>query len=209
MNLLDSLKWRYATKLFDKNKKVSQNDLDEILEAFRLSASSFGLQPWKVVVIENPEIRAKLLPVSWNQPQIVDASHLLVLARVENPWDSLVEEYLNDLVKTRWISREDVAWYEGMMKWFLNSKSVDERNTWAARQVNIALGNVLAFLASKQIDACPMEWFDPNAYDEILWLKNLELASCIALPIWYRSNEDKYATTPKVRFSLKDIVIKM
>ncbi len=209
MNLLDSLKWRYATKIFDKNKKVSDSDLEEVLEAFRLSASSFWLQPWKIIVVENFELRAKLLQASWNQPQIVDASHLLVLARMENPGEELVERYLDDLVKTRWIKRQDVAWYEDMMKWFLNSKSVDERNLWASRQVNIALGNVLAFLASKQIDACPMEWFDSNAYNEILWLDKLWLFANVVLPIWYRSSEDKYATSPKVRFAKEDIVVKM
>jgi nitroreductase len=128
---------------------------------------------------------------------------------MENPGEELVERYLDDLVKTRWIKRQDVAWYEDMMKWFLNSKSVDERNLWASRQVNIALGNVLAFLASKQIDACPMEWFDPNAYNEILWLDKLWLFANVVLPIWYRSSEDKYATSPKVRFAKEDIVVKM
>lgn len=209
MNLLDSLRWRYATKIFDKTKKVSQADLEEILEAFRLSASSFWLQPWKIVVVENKDLRAKLLPASWNQPQIVDASHLLVLTRLENPNDDLVENYLNDLVKTRAIKREDVAGYEDMMKWFLNSKSVEDRNLWASRQVNIALWNVLAFLASKGIDACPMEWFDPKAYGEILGLDTLWLNAQVVLPIGYRSHDDKYATAPKVRFPLQDIVVKM
>lgn len=209
MNLLDSLKWRYATKIFDKNKKISDSDLEEILEAFRLSASSFWLQPWKIIVVENHETRAKLLPASWNQPQIVDASHLLVLARMENPGEELVERYLDDLVQARWIKREDVAWYEDMMKWFLNSKSVEQRNLWAWRQVNIALWNVLAFLASKQIDACPMEWFDPKAYNEILGLDTLGLFADIVLPIGYRASEDKYASLPKVRFAKEDIVVKM
>lgn len=209
MNILDSLKWRYATKVFDKDKKISNSDLEEILEAFRLSASSFWLQPWKIILVENPETRAKLLPHSWNQSQVVDASHLLVLARVENPGDNLIETYLEDLVKTRGVKREDVLWYENMMKWFLNSKSVEERNLWATRQVNIALWSLLTFLAAKQIDSCPMEWFDPKAYDEILGLKDLHLASSIVLPIWYRSQEDKYASLPKVRFELNDLLIKI
>lgn len=209
MNLLENLKWRYATKLFDTTKKVSQADLDEILEAFQLSASSFWLQPWTVIIVENPELRQKLLPVSWNQAQIVDASHLLVLARKQNPGDDLIESYLNDIVKKRGGNREDLVWYENMMKWFLNSKSVEERNIWASRQVNIALWNVLAFLASKKIDACPIEWFDPNAYNEILGLDTLWLFANVVLPIGYRSSEDKYASLPKVRFDVKDIVIKI
>ncbi|MDD5770375.1 MAG: NAD(P)H-dependent oxidoreductase [Candidatus Gracilibacteria bacterium] len=209
MNLLESLKWRYATKVFDKTKKVSQSDLSEILEAFRLSASSFGLQPWKIVVVENPELRQKLLPVSWNQSQVVDASHLLVLARLENVGEDLVEKYLDDIIKTRGVKKEDLAGYENMMKGALNSKTTEERNFWEIKQIYIALGNLLAFLASKQIDSCPMEGFDSKAYDEILGLKQLGLASCVVLPIGYRSEDDKYSQLPKVRFDLKDLVIKM
>lgn len=209
MNLLENLKWRYATKLFDKKRLVTNEDLHEILEAFRLSASSFWLQPWKIILVENKDIRQKLLPFSWNQPQIVDASHLLVIARIENPGDDLIEKYINDIVKIRGVSRDELLWYENMMKWFLNSKTKDERNFWATRQVNIALWTLLTFLAHKKIDSCPIEWFDPKAYDEILWLWNLGLSSCIVLPIWYRSQEDKYSTLPKVRFSLDDLIIKI
>ncbi len=209
MNLLNLLQWRYATKVFDTNKKVSQTDLDEILEAFRFSASSFWLQPWKIIIVENPELRAKLLPASWNQSQIVDASHLFVFTRLENPGDELIEKFLNTTVATRHIAREDLAGYEGMMKWFFASKSVDERNYWATRQVNIALWNLITFIASKQIDTCPIEWFDPKAYDEILWLKELWLASSVVLAVWYRSEQDKYAHLAKVRFNMEDIVIKM
>ncbi len=209
MNLLDSLKWRYATKVFDKNKKVSKEDLDEILEVFRLTASAYWLQPWKLIIVENKELRQKLLPVSWNQSQIVDASHLFVLARIDNAWDKLVDEYVEDLVKTRWVKREDIAWYEGMMKWFLNWLSSEAKTSWANRQVFIALWNMLTFLASKQIDSCPMEWLDTNAYNEILWLKKLWLATVAALPIWYRSEDDKYANLQKVRFPLEKLVIKM
>lgn len=209
MNLIDSLKWRYATKIFDKNKKVSDADLAEILEAFRLSASSFWLQPWKIIIVENPETRAKLLPVSWNQSQVVDASHLLVLVRIENPGEEHIEKYLNNLVQMRGLKREDMIWYENMMKGFINSKTVEERNFWATKQVNIALWNLLTFLAAKQIDACPMEWFDPKAYNDILGLEKLWLYASIVLPIWYRSEEDKYATLPKVRFELEELVVKM
>lgn len=209
MNLLDSLKWRYATKVFDKNKKVSETDLAEILEAFRLTPSAYWLQPWKLIIVENPELRQKLLPVSWNQSQIVDASHLLVLARRDDLWDSFVDEYVEDFTKTRGIQKQDIAWYESMMKSFISSLSLEAKTSWATRQVFIALWNILTFLASKEIDSCPMEWFDSKAYDEILWLKDLSLSSVAVLPIGYRSEDDKYITYPKVRFSLDDIVLKM
>lgn len=208
MNLLESLKTRYATKVFDSSKKISDTDLNEILEAFRLSASSFWLQPWKVIIVENPELREQLLPHSWNQKQVVEASHLLVLARIDKPNNELIEDYLNDIVATRWASREDLKGYEDMMKWFFASMDDQKRNFWATKQVNIALGNLLTFLAYKNIDSCPMEWFIPQKYDEILWLSELWLASELVLPIGYKSSEDKYAWLPKVRFGLDKLVIR-
>lgn len=208
MNLLESLKTRYATKVFDSSKKISDTDLNEILEAFRLSASSFWLQPWKVIIVENPELREQLLPHSWNQKQVVEASHLLVLARIDKPNNELIEDYLNDIVATRWASREDLKGYEDMMKWFFASMDDQKRNFWATKQVNIALWNLLTFLAYKNIDSCPMEWFIPQKYDEILWLSELWLASELVLPIGYKSSEDKYAWLPKVRFGLDKLVIR-
>lgn len=208
MNLLESLKTRYATKVFDSSKKISDTDLNEILEAFRLSASSFWLQPWKVIIVENPELREQLLPHSWNQKQVVEASHLLVLARIDKPNNELIEDYLNDIVATRWASREDLKGYEDMMKWFFASMDDQKRNFWATKQVNIALGNLLTFLAYKNIDSCPMEWFIPQKYDEILWLSEIWLASELVLPIGYKSSEDKYAWLPKVRFGLDKLVIR-
>lgn len=209
MNLLESLKWRYATKVFDKNKKVSEKDLEEIIEVFRLTPSSFWLQPWKLIIVRDEKKRQELLPNSWNQSQVVDASHLLVLARIENPSNDLVDEYLDDLVETTKTSRENLKWYEDMMKWFLNSLSTELKDNWADRQVMIASWILMSLLAEKSIDSCPMEWFDKAKYDEILWLKKLWLSSVLVLPIWYRSEDDKYALRPKVRFKKEDILLEI
>lgn len=207
MELLQKLKNRYATKIFDKNKKVSQEDLNSILEAFRLSTSSFWLQPWKIILVENKDLRKELLPFSWNQTQIIDASHLLVLCRKNNLWNDFIEEYLQDLSQTRWLKREEIEGYEKMMKGFILSKNKEELDMWASKQVNIALWSLIVYIASKDIDACPMEGFDSQKYDEILWLKELNLSSTLVLPIWYRSIDDKYASLEKVRFSLDKILI--
>lgn len=208
-SLIEAFNWRYATKIFDKNKKVSDSDLDEITEAFRLSPSWYWLQPWKLIIVENKKTREELLPNSWNQAQIVDASHLIVLARVENPGNSLVDSYLDDMVFKTWASREDLKWYEDMMKWFLNSISLEARNAWADRQVMIAAWFLISFLASKEIDSCPIEWFDKVKYNEILWLEKLWLSSALVLPIWYRSSEDKYAQRPKIRFAKEKLIMKI
>lgn len=208
-SLIEDLNWRYATKIFDKNKKVSESDLDEITEAFRLSPSWYWLQPWKLIIVENKKTREELLPNSWNQAQIIDASHLIVLARIENPGDVLVDSYLDDMVSTSWATRENLKWYEDMMKGFLNSISIEDRNAWADRQVMIATWVLISFLASKEIDSCPIEWFDKVKYNEILWLEKLWLSSVLVLPIWYRSSEDKYSQRPKIRFEKEKLIMKI
>lgn len=207
MNLLESLEWRYATKVFDKNKKISETDLNEIIEAFRLTPSSFGLQPWKLVIVKDVKTREELLPNSWNQWQIVDASHLLVLVRVENAGNELVDQYLDTLVQTTGAKREDLKWYEDMMKGFLNGLSLEQKNAWSDRQVMIASWVMMSLLAEKQIDACPIEWFDRAKYDEILGLNKEGLSSVLVLPVWYRDASDKYASRPKVRFARENVVL--
>lgn len=207
MSLIDSLKWRYATKVFDNTKKITDTDLEEIIEAFRLSPSSFWLQPWKLIIVKDEKKRQELLPNSWNQSQVVDASHLLVLSRVENAWNELVDSYLDDMVKTTWATRENLKWYEDMMKWFLANLNLEQKNAWADRQVMIASWILHSLLAEKRIDSCPMEWFDRAKYNEILWLSEKWLSSVLVIPVWYRSADDKYASRPKVRYKKEDLVI--
>lgn len=209
MSLIDNLKWRYATKVFDKTKIVSEKDLEEVIEAFRLTPSSFWLQPWKLLIIRDENKRQELLPNSWNQSQIVDASHLLVLARIENAWNDLVDEYLDNMCETSSATRENLKWYEDMMKWFLAWLSPEQKSAWADRQVMIASWVIMSLLAEKKIDSCPIEWFNKAKYNEILWLDKLWLSSVLVLPIWYRSPEDKYSLRPKIRFKKEKLVIEM
>lgn len=206
-NILDALNWRYATKGFDANKKVTEKDLETIQEAFRLTASSYGLQPWKLVVVENNELRQKLVEHSWGQRQVVDASHLLVLCRPSKFSMSHIDTYLDSICKIRGTSRSDLEWFENMMKGTLGSFDETSINTWMEKQVYIALWNMMTVCAEMEIDSCPMEWFVRAKYDEILWLTDLGLSSVVLLPIWYRSEKDHYATTPKVRFDEKDLIV--
>lgn len=206
--LIENLNWRYATKSFDTSKKVSESDLEEIIEVFRLTPSSFWLEPWKLIIVENPETREKLQAHSWNQSQITQASHLIVFARVKNIDDNYIDNFLNNNSKITWATREQLSSYENMMKWYFSNLSLDAKTSWSRDQVFLALWNVMNFLAQKQIDSCAIWGFDPSKYDEILELDKLWLASVVVLPIWYRSVDDKNAIRPKVRFSKDEIVIK-
>lgn len=203
-----ALNWRYATKAFDKNKKISNNDLDEIFECLRLTPSSFGMQLWKFVVVEDPEIKAKLKSASWNQSQVEDCSQLIVFCVPKKVSFDHVDAYLDEMSKTRGVTRADLKSFEDVLKGFLENKSDEETQMWAKKQTYIALGELLTVCALKKIDACPMEGFDPVQYDEILGLGDLNLTSAVVCPIGYRSEEDKYAKLPKVRFSKEEVIIR-
>lgn len=207
--IIDSLNWRYATKIFDENKKISETDLEEIIETFRLTPSSFWLEPWKLIIVENTEIRKELQIHSWNQSQITKASHLLVFARVKSIDEKYIDKFLNNSVKITWASRADLKWYEDMMKNYFSNMDENSKILWWNQQVFLALWNVMNTLAQKEIDSCAIWGFDSKKYDEILKLDEKWLASVVVLPIWYRSNEDKYALKPKVRFSKEELVIKI
>lgn len=206
--LLENLNWRYATKQFDTNKKVSQEDLGKIIESFRLTPSSFWLEPWKLIIVENKDLREKLLPVTWNQKQVIESSHLLVFARVKTIDNNYIDKCLDNSSKITWASRDDLKWYEDMMKWYFSNLTSEMKASWARDQVFLALWNVMNSLADLRIDSCAIWGFDPVKYDEILWLWDLDLASVVVLPIWYRSENDKYSKYPKIRFSSEEIVIK-
>jgi len=204
--IIEKLNHRYATKEFDVLKSVSKEDLDTIIETFRLTPSSFGLEPWNLVIVENKDIKESLVEHSWGQRQISDNSHLLVLSRVKDLDDKMVNKFLDNNSSITWASREDLKWYEDMMKWFLSRMNENEKIIWANKQVYIALWNVINSLAQLWIDSCPVEWFNPEKYDEILDLEEKWLKSVVVLPIGYRSENDKYAKSPKVRYKTEEIL---
>lgn len=209
MKIIEDLNWRYATKEFDSSKKVSDGDLNAILDSLILSPSSFGLQTWKFVVVEKQDLKDKLLEHSWNQKQVVDASHVLVLCRPTNFGDDDVEKFLASTAQTRGQDLESLKGYGDMMKGFLSRMDDNAKAAWMKNQVYIALGNVMTVCANLRIDACPMEGFIAPKYDEVLGLADHGLTSVVVLPIGYRADSDKYATAKKVRYTQEDLVIRM
>jgi len=203
---IENLNWRYATKKFDSKKEITEDDLNTLLESIQLSASSYGLQPYEIKVIKDQETREKLKAAAWNQTQVTDASYLLVFANLTHVNEAYVDTYLDNVAKTRNMSREDLKGMEDMIKSTTLELPADAQNTWAAKQAYIALGNLLSAAASQKIDACPMEGFDAAKFDEILGLKAKNLTTAVIAPIGYRSDDDQYQHLAKVRKSKSDLI---
>jgi nitroreductase len=206
-NFIQDANWRYATKKFDATKKVSNEDLETLKEAIRLSSSSYGLQPYKVLIVENPELRAQLQPVSWGQTQIVDASHLIVFANVTNIGETEIDAYFKNLTETRNIPMEALQGYADFMKSKITSLSEEAKNIWTSKQTYLALGNLLNAAAELKIDVTPMEGFEPEQYNEILGLKKLGLNASLVAPIGYRHEEDATQHYVKVRKSNDELFL--
>lgn len=194
-----TLNWRYATKKFDSSRKISEIELDQLLEAIQLSASAYGLQPYQVFVITNPGLREKLKPAAWNQSQITEASHLLVFANLTEIDKVYVDGYLDSIAETRNQTREDLSGLEKMLDNTVLKFSPEKKNQWATNQTYIALGNLLAAAANLKIDACPMEGFEALKFDEILGLKEKGLTTAVIATLGYRSSEDQQQHAKKVR----------
>ena len=205
-NVLDKLNWRYATKVFDNSKKVSKEDLNILLDAARLSTSSYGLQPYHFFVIEDSEVRSKLRKASWNQSQITDASYLLVLANKPTFDDSLVDNYIDNIIETRGVTKKDVEGYSQMMKGALLGLPDEQKKSWTSDQTYIALGNLMTIAAEMEIDTCPMEGFDKAQYNEILGLNDKNLNASVVLAVGYRADNDETQNYPKVRYSREQII---
>jgi len=198
MSLVDSLNWRYATKRMN-GEKISDTDLENILEATRLSASSLGLQPYTILVISNPEVRERLKAAGYNQPQIVESSHLLVFAAWDGISKDQVDGYIRNVAEVRGVKVDALQGFSDMINGKVSSLTKEEQQEWAARQVYIALGTALAAAAELRIDATPMEGFSTEKFDEILELKEKGLKSVVMMAIGYRSSEDALAGAIKVR----------
>ena len=206
-NFIENAKWRYATKKFDTTKKVSASDLTTLKEAIRLSASSFGLQLYKVIILENTELRAKLQPASWGQTQIVDASHLIVFANQTTVTDADVDSYIKNVSETRNVPVEALAGYGDYMKGAVGGMPEDVKSIWTAKQTYIALSNLLNAAAELKIDVTPMEGFVPAQYNEILGLDKLNLNAALVAAVGYRHEEDATQHGAKVRKSNEELFI--
>jgi nitroreductase len=208
-NFIKNANWRYATKKFDATKKVSDADLQTLKEAIRLSASSYGLQPYQVILVENPELRAQLQPAAWGQAQIVDASHVLVFANVTNIGDAEIDAYLNNMAETRGLPLDALQGYGDFMKSKISTLPVEQRNIWTSKQTYIALGNLLNAAAELNIDVTPMEGFEPEKVNEILGLNERGLHASLIAPIGYRHADDATQSYAKVRKSEQELFINL
>jgi nitroreductase len=208
-NFIKNANWRYATKKFDATKKVSDADLQTLKEAIRLSASSYGLQPYQVILVENPELRAQLQPAAWGQAQIVDASHVLVFANVTNIGDAEIDAYLNNMAETRGLPLDALQGYGDFMKSKISTLPVEQRNIWTSKQTYIALGNLLSAAAELNIDVTPMEGFEPEKVNEILGLNERGLHASLIAPIGYRHADDATQSYAKVRKSEQELFINL
>jgi len=202
---IENLHWRYATKKFNPEKQVSKDDMETLLEAIRLSASSYGLQPYEVMVIEDPEVRAKLKPAAFGQPQITDASYLLVFAYNTNVDEHYLDEFIKNNSETRNKPVEDFQDLKEMIHNSVLTFTEEVKHIWASRQVYIALGNLLSAAADLKIDVCPMEGFDSAEFDELLDLKSKDLKSVTLATVGYRSETDQLKDAKKVRKSKDEL----
>jgi nitroreductase len=204
--LLSSLRWRYATKQFDPSRKISADVWTALEESLVLTPSSFGLQPWKFLVVRDPAVRAKLVTESWNQPQVTDASHFLVLTARTDLAQADIDAWITCMAETQGKPAEAVAPLKGMIEGFAERMSHDERHAWNVRQVYIALGQLMTAAAVLGVDSCPMEGISAPAYDRILGLEGSGYATVVACALGYRSADDKYAAAPKARFDRSRVI---
>ncbi|MES2768971.1 MAG: NAD(P)H-dependent oxidoreductase [Bdellovibrionota bacterium] len=206
-HIQEALDWRYATKRFDPKKKISEKDWQVLTDSLQQAPSSYGLQPWKFLVIENPALRNKLKSVSWDQTQVTDASHYVVFLYKEKLDEEHIQKYIERIADVRNVPLGTLDSYKKMMIENLiqgpRSLTID---SWAQRQAYIAMGFLLETAALLKVDATPMEGLDPKAYDEILNLKNSGWRTVATVALGYRHPEDNYQNLKKVRFRQEDII---
>jgi nitroreductase len=206
-SLIQQLNWRYATKQFDTHRKISPEDWTALEDALVLTPSSFGLQPWKFIIVTDADTREKLVHVSRGQRQVADASHLVVFAIKKNLGEQEIEAYLKRITEIRSVSPELLDTFRDMMVGSLvTSMSIAARKAWSANQAFIALGNFLTCAAFLGIDACPIGGFEADKYDAILGLDKQDLSAVVIAAAGYRAGADKYASLKKVRFPREEVL---
>ena len=205
MEAIQHLQWRYATKKYN-GSQIDADNLHTILESIRLTPTSLGMQPFKVLVIDNPELREKMLPIAHNQSQIKDASHLILFAANTQISEETVDTYMNNVATTRQMPVENLAGFKGMINGFVGSKNEAQITEWASRQCYIALGIAMATAAALKVDTTPMEGYKANEMDELFNLKAQGYASAVLLAVGHRDEEnDQLAKLAKVRKSAETL----
>ena len=208
--LLDQLNWRYAIKQFDTHRKISGADWTALEEALVLTPTSFGIQPWKFIVVTDPEVKQQLVPASWGQTKVAECSHLVVFPIKKDLNEQDVENYLGRISEVRRAPRAALTDFRDMMVGFVGKRNNGFNiNDWAARQAYIALGNFLTSAALLGIDACPMEGIEPEKYNGILGLNEQGLSAVVVAAAGYRAPGDNYAALKKVRFPKKEVLVEV
>jgi nitroreductase len=206
-DLLDALTWRYATKKFDPTKVISAETWSALEDALVLTPSSYGLQPWKFVIVTSTELKEKLRPFSWNQAQVTDCSHYVVFTIKKNLAAADVDRFVARTAEIRSVPVESIAGYRNMMvSDVVNGARSFNVNEWATRQAYIALGNFMTSAALVGVDTCPMEGIEPVNYDKTLNLAEAGYATVVACAAGYRAEDDKYAELAKVRFAKSEMI---
>ncbi|MBT8261060.1 MAG: NAD(P)H-dependent oxidoreductase [Flavobacteriaceae bacterium] len=209
MNILESLRNRYAVKKFDPTKYLPEAKLNIIKETFNLTPTSYGLQPLKMLVLRDKELQKKLVPYSYNQQMIGDASDLLVFCAIEKIDKAYIMEYFEREKAVRGTADEVVKPFRDFLISDFGGKTQEQIHNWAVNQIYIALGNLMTVCAAEEIDACPVEGFVPSEYDRVLKLNELGLKSVLIMPIGYRAEDDIFATFNKVRKPLENSVFEL
>jgi nitroreductase len=204
-NIIDGLKWRYATKKFDGTKTVSDADIATLKQAINLTATSFGLQPFRVAVVTDPAVKAKLSEAAYNQPQLITGSHIFVFATKTDMSPKYVDGFIHLTAETRGLPVESIAGYGDYIKGSLKGREQSFLQAWNTRQAYIALGSLLAAAGELKVDACPMEGFDAAKFDDILGLTAQGLTACVIAPVGHRAEEDQTQHHAKVRLPLEEM----
>ena len=207
--VIEQLRWRYATKKFDADKRLTSQQLELIKQAFDLTATSFGLQPLKLLIVSDKEIKKELVQYSFNQQMVGDCSHLLVFC-VEDTIDSAyVKNYFKKVKAARATPDEILNPYREYLIQYVEGMKPDDAREWMTKQAYLAMGNLLTVCAMEKIDACPMEGFDPKGYDRLLGLQKLGLRSVLVMPIGFRAEDDLHSGLKKVRRGVEEVIIEI
>lgn len=209
MSIIEKLQWRYATKKFNPEKKLSEAKLTTLKEAFNLTALSYGLQTIKLVIVENKSTRESLLGLSYGQRQVVDSSHLLILCIQTNIDKADVSQHFDSIKHIRNTPNSVLEPFKNQLTSTIENMPPDKKVGWATKQAYIALGNLMTVCAVEGVDACPMEGFNPSELDKVLDLDKYSLNSVLMLPVGYRAEDDMFADFKKVRKQLSETIIEI
>ena len=205
--ILEDLSWRYATKKFDASKVIPEDKILILKEAFNQTATSFGLQPVRLIVVKDDSLKDQLVAHSMNQQQVGDASHVLVFCIEKNINTNYINKYFDRIKAIRSTPEEILEPYHKYLIDHFNGITEEEIDIWATKQAYLAMGNLLTVCAVEKIDACPMEGFSPSGYDSLLSLNDKDLQAVLVMPVGYRAADDMFSSLKKVRKPLEEIII--